>query len=218
MQIRRLHSRVKGTVMRRYPNKDIPLLRKVRNYTKSREARALGLYPYFRPISSGQDTEVVIEGQKVLMLGSNSYLGLTNHPHIKEAVKQAYCTVVTVSEKDEVQAFKINVTDDPHFTIIKNDPRSRVQDSAITAEALLPDGPYNLWRENETSRRVKDLSGAFAQLPHLPKMLKAQAILDTLSEGCSEGAFVLRLTRPDGSFRTWWRAQPDETSMSPQSL
>jgi 8-amino-7-oxononanoate synthase len=51
--------------------------------------RALGLYPYFRTISSAQDTEVIINGQKVLMLGSNSYLGLTNHPKIKEAAQAA---------------------------------------------------------------------------------------------------------------------------------
>jgi len=48
-----------------------------------------GLYPYFRAIESGQDTEVVIDGKKVLMFGSNSYLGLTNHPSIKEAAKKA---------------------------------------------------------------------------------------------------------------------------------
>lgn len=137
---------------------------------------------------------------------------------ISEAVKQAYCIVVTVSERDEVQAFKINVTDEPHFNIIKNDLRSRVQDSSITAEALLPDGPYNLWRKGETSRRVKDLSGAFAQLPHLPKMLKAQAILDTLTEGCAQGSFVLRVTRPDGSSRSWWRTRADETAMSDPAL
>lgn len=137
---------------------------------------------------------------------------------VPDAVKQAYCIVVTVSDKDEAQAFKINVIDEPHFNIIKNDPRSRVQDSSITAEALLPDGPYNLWRAGETSRRVKDLSGAFAQMPHLPKMLKAQAILDTLAEGCAQGSFVLRLTRPDGSFRTWWRTRPDETAMSDPAL
>jgi len=45
------------------------------------------------------------------------------------------------------------------------------------------EGPYNLWRAGETSRRVKDLAGAFAQLPHLPKMLKASAILETLATG-----------------------------------
>ncbi|MGC9036312.1 MAG: aminotransferase class I/II-fold pyridoxal phosphate-dependent enzyme [Verrucomicrobiia bacterium] len=49
----------------------------------------MGLYPYFRTISSAQDTEVIINGKKVLMLGSNSYLGLTNHPKIKEAAKAA---------------------------------------------------------------------------------------------------------------------------------
>ncbi|MAT38150.1 MAG: hypothetical protein CL946_00955, partial [Ectothiorhodospiraceae bacterium] len=137
---------------------------------------------------------------------------------IPDAIRQAYSTVVTVSEKNEAQAFKINVTDEPHFTIIKNDPRSRIQDSSIAAEALLPEGPYDLWRTGETSRRVKDLSGSFAQLPHLPKMLKSQAITDTLVEGCQVGAFVLRLTRPDGSARTWWYSAPDDVALTDAAL
>jgi hypothetical protein len=160
-----------------------------------------------------KDGEVDVARMQTLAINIDKAKG-----RIPEAVKQAYCIVVTVSEKDEVQAFKINVTDEPHFTTVKNDSRSRVQDSPITAEALLPDGPYSLWREGETSRRVRDLSGAFAQLPHLPKMLKAQAILNTLADGCEQGAFVLRLTRPDGSFRTWWRTQPDDTSMNDPAL
>jgi hypothetical protein len=65
---------------------------------------------------------------------------------------------------------------------------------------------------------VKDLAGAFAQLPHLPKMLKADAIMDTLVDGCEQGSFVLRLTRPDGSFRTWWRSRPDETALKDPAL
>ena len=48
-----------------------------------------GIYPFFRSISSAQDTEVIIDGEKVLMFGSNSYLGLTNHPKIKEASQAA---------------------------------------------------------------------------------------------------------------------------------
>jgi RecD/TraA family predicted helicase len=135
-----------------------------------------------------------------------------------EAIRQAYSTVVTVSDKNDIQAFKITVSDDPHFSTIKADKRSRIQDSAITAEALLPGGPYDLWKEGEKSRRVKDLAGAFAQLPHLPKMLKADAIVDTLVEGCEQGAFVLRVTRPDGSFRTWWRSRPDETALKDPAL
>ena len=48
-----------------------------------------GIYPYFREIESDQDTVVTINGNKVLMFGSNSYLGLTNHPKVKEAAKAA---------------------------------------------------------------------------------------------------------------------------------
>ncbi len=47
------------------------------------------LYPYFRPISSDQDTIVKINGEDVLMFGSNSYMGLTNHPYIKEQAQKA---------------------------------------------------------------------------------------------------------------------------------
>jgi hypothetical protein len=137
---------------------------------------------------------------------------------VPEAIRQAYSTVVTVSDKNEVQAFKITVTEDAHFTTIKADSRSRIKDTAITAEALLPGGPYDLWKQGETSRRVKDLAGAFAQLSHLPKMLKADAIVETLVDGCDQGAFVLRLTRPDGSFRTWWRSRPDETALKDPAL
>lgn len=137
---------------------------------------------------------------------------------IPDAIRQAWCIVVTVSEKDEAQAFKITVTDEPHFNIIKSDKRSRMQDTPVTAEALLPDGPYNLWRPGETARRVKDLSGAFAQLPHLPKMIKASAILNTLAEGCGKGIFVLRLVRPDGTSRTWWMTKPDDIALSDPAL
>jgi len=65
------------------------LLEKARNFQTANQLRELGLYPYFRTISSAQDTEVLIEGKKVLMLGSNSYLGLTNHPQIKAAAQAA---------------------------------------------------------------------------------------------------------------------------------
>ncbi|MCB0527284.1 MAG: pyridoxal phosphate-dependent aminotransferase family protein [Saprospiraceae bacterium] len=65
------------------------LLERVRKYTAPNEVRAMGMYPYFRVIESEQDTEVDINGKPVLMFGSNSYLGLTNHPKIKEAAQAA---------------------------------------------------------------------------------------------------------------------------------
>lgn len=54
-------------------------------YDAPQQAKAMGVYPYFRPIESDQDTVVTIDGKRVLMFGSNSYLGLTNHPRLKEA-------------------------------------------------------------------------------------------------------------------------------------
>ncbi len=65
------------------------LQKKLAAYTAPQEAKALGIYPYFRAISSEQDTEVVINGKKVLMFGSNCYTGLVNHPKIKEAAIEA---------------------------------------------------------------------------------------------------------------------------------
>ena len=58
--------------------------------TRAKEARANGLYPYYRPISSGQDPIVTMaDGHKVLMFGSNSYLGLSDDPRLKEAAIKA---------------------------------------------------------------------------------------------------------------------------------
>jgi len=137
---------------------------------------------------------------------------------IPDAIRQAYCIVVTVSEKNDIQAFKITVGGDPLFTQIKSDSRSRIQDTAISADALLPGGPYDLWREGETSRRLKDLVGAFAEFYRLPKMLNRKAIMDTLVGGCRAGTFVLRLTRPDRSVKTDWREIPDEFALKDAGL
>ncbi|HCC85698.1 MAG TPA: 8-amino-7-oxononanoate synthase [Porphyromonadaceae bacterium] len=61
------------------------LKEKMMRYDAPQRAKAAGIYPYFRAIESDQDTEVLINGKKVLMFGSNAYLGLTNHPKVKEA-------------------------------------------------------------------------------------------------------------------------------------
>ena len=169
-----------------------------------------------------EDVRTQLKEQHVddpLRLETVSTYSETARKGIPEAIQQAYSIVVTVSDKNEVQAFKITVeSGKPLFEQIKADSRSRIQDTPISAEALLPDGPYNLWRAGETSRRVKDLVGAFAQFPHLPKMLNRKAILDTLTGGCVEGMFVLRLTRADRSVKTFWREMPDEIALKDPSL
>jgi len=65
-----------------------PLLYKARSFLGAQEAKAGGYYPYFRPISSAQEVEVSINGHRMLMLGSNSYLDLTNHPEVKKEIKK----------------------------------------------------------------------------------------------------------------------------------
>jgi 8-amino-7-oxononanoate synthase len=65
------------------------LVSKLSRYDAPQKAQAAGIYPYFRVIQSDQDTEVVINGKKILMFGSNAYLGLTNHPKVKEAAINA---------------------------------------------------------------------------------------------------------------------------------
>jgi len=65
------------------------LKQKLSKYDAPQRFKAAGIYPYFRAIESDQDTEVVINGKKVLMFGSNAYLGLTNHPKVKEAAIEA---------------------------------------------------------------------------------------------------------------------------------
>ena len=65
------------------------LRNKLARYDAPQKAKKAGIYPYFREIESDQDTEVYINGKKILMFGSNAYLGLTNHPKVVEAAIEA---------------------------------------------------------------------------------------------------------------------------------
>ena len=63
----------------------LDVFQKCRDYTRVSDARAAGYYLMYREIGSAQDPVVTMDGQKVIMLGSNNYLGLTSHPKVKEA-------------------------------------------------------------------------------------------------------------------------------------
>ena len=138
--------------------------------------------------------------------------------HIPEAVKQAYSIVVTINESNDIHAFKIAVTEEPLFTIIKADKRARIQETAISSEAMMPGGPYDLWGEGENSRRVKDLVGAFAQFPKLPKMLRRREILNTVAQGVLSGILVAQIVRPDRTSKTFWRTEIEPYALEDQGL
>ncbi|MEW6684843.1 MAG: pyridoxal phosphate-dependent aminotransferase family protein [Candidatus Edwardsbacteria bacterium] len=65
------------------------IFQKCWDFIEAKEARRTGYYPYFHPLSSAQEPEVVIEGHRMIMIGSNNYLGLTTHPKVKEAALEA---------------------------------------------------------------------------------------------------------------------------------
>lgn len=132
---------------------------------------------------------------------------------MREAVSQAYSIVVTVGKDDEIQAYKVTPSESSLFATIEADPRSRILREEINAEALLPGGPYDLWREGEEMRRVAEIAGAFARFPRLPKMLRRGAVLQTIATGIRDGLFVGRARRPDHSTRTYWRESIDSAQL-----
>jgi 8-amino-7-oxononanoate synthase len=62
---------------------------KCRNFTAAKDAIERGIYPYFIPLNENEGTEVVFQGQRLIMCGSNNYLGLTTHPKVREAAIEA---------------------------------------------------------------------------------------------------------------------------------
>lgn len=67
----------------------LDLFKKCMDFRRADEIKALGIYPYFRAIEENEGPVVKIEGKRIIMAGSNNYLGLTGHPHVKEAAIKA---------------------------------------------------------------------------------------------------------------------------------
>lgn len=67
----------------------VDLFDRCNRFTAAREMMERGLYPYFQPIERSEDTEVIIRGERKVMVGSNNYLGLTHHPHVLERAQEA---------------------------------------------------------------------------------------------------------------------------------
>ena len=99
----------------------------------------------------------------------------------------------------------------PLFEVIKNESQARIKQDPISAQALQPGGPYDLWREGDHSHRLNDLVNAFAKYPRLPKLLDIEPIKETIFQGCREGTFVLRISKTGTTF--WRQSSPQDPSV-----
>ena len=97
-------------------------------FDDAEKIRRMGLYPFFRVIESGQDPVVSMNGQRVIMLGSNNYLGLTNHPEIKAAAARALETYGTGTAGSRF----LNGTLDIHVELEEKLARFMHRESAVT--------------------------------------------------------------------------------------
>jgi 8-amino-7-oxononanoate synthase len=97
-------------------------------FDDAEKIRRMGLYPYFRVIESGQDPVVAMNGRRVIMLGSNNYLGLTNHPEIKAAAARALETYGTGTAGSRF----LNGTLDIHVELEEKLARFMHRESAVT--------------------------------------------------------------------------------------
>ncbi len=136
--------------------------------------------------------------------------------HVRQArkelpgvIRQAYGIVVTVNAQNEVHAFKLPGSGQPLFEEIKGHEKARIVDTPVNPEALLPEGPFDLWDKGDDARLASQLTDAFARFPRLPKVLKPELVTGTVLRGVRDGLLVARLTRPDASARTWWREDVD---------
>ncbi|MFH1084925.1 MAG: pyridoxal phosphate-dependent aminotransferase family protein [Chloroflexota bacterium] len=71
------------------------IFEKCGQFTRAAEARVAGYYPYFIPLEDTEGTEVVVRGKRMIMIGSNNYLGLTMHPKVRQAAIDAIRTYGT---------------------------------------------------------------------------------------------------------------------------
>lgn len=74
---------------RKHPDESVDLFHKCDGFTRAREVQAMGMYPYFIPLAGSEGTECEIDGRRLIMVGSNNYLGLTHHHKVLEAAQQA---------------------------------------------------------------------------------------------------------------------------------
>jgi len=135
--------------------------------------------------------------------------------NLPEAVVGTYNLLVAVDEAGEVRMQTLRRREGTAFDRIKAtlSEEERILLTTLDPDLLLPGSYLDLWGPAEESKRVESLMAAFGQFARLPRLLRPEALYDSLRRGVREGKIILRLVRGDGSVRTFWRIPPDETTL-----
>jgi len=134
---------------------------------------------------------------------------------LPEAVIGAYNLLVAVDESGQVRVKALRRAEGTAFDRLKATlaEEERILLTTLDPDLLLPGSYLDLWGPGEESKRVTTLMEAFGQFTRLPRLLRPEALYDSLKRGVQEGVLVLRLVRGDGSVRTFWRIPPDEETL-----
>ena len=137
---------------------------------------------------------------------------------IPDAIRQAYSIVVTVNEANEIHAFKIALTGDPLFITIKADRRARIQETAISAEAMMPGGPTIFGERMKPHAASETWWGPSPRMPNYPRCCATRRSRTQSYKGIEAGIWVGRTMRPDRTYKTYWRTPVDDVALNDSSL
>ena len=134
---------------------------------------------------------------------------------LPEAVLAAYSLLVSVDETGQVRLQTLRTEGATAFERVKAtlEREERILLTTLDPDLLLPGSYLDLWGPDEETKRVTELMEAFGQFTRLPRLLRPEALYESLKRGVEEGAIVLRLVRGDGSVRTFWRMPPDDETL-----
>jgi hypothetical protein len=135
--------------------------------------------------------------------------------NLPEAVVAAYNLLVAVDETGETRVQTLRYAEGGAFDRIKATlaEEERILVTTIDPDLLLPGSYLDLWHPEENSKRATALMEAFGQFSRLPRLLRPEALYNSLRRGVQEGAIVLRFVRGDGSVRTFWKIPPDAETL-----
>ena len=139
---------------------------------------------------------------------------------IVDSVASTYSVLIEVDEAGEIRAHLLSPGPESPFERVKTFlvEAERLLTTALDPDLLVPDSPFELWGDDETSKPVQGLYRMFASLPRLPRLLGRKVFVETLQRGVREGRIVLRSVRPDGSQHTYWRESPPDEDLSNRDL